>query len=439
LAGVLFGLQLEAPNRTLNARTWEVFNNPDDPVGLVATAMDSSASGDTILIHPGVYYEHISLPGKNLVIRGVEGANVTTLSGLINIPETQGAILFSSGSPPGDITLEGLRLADGRGATGPSGSIVGGAVAFWGPDWDHRLVLRECVIEDNGTGYASDGSGGGLYIAQARSALIEGCVFRTNSALWTGGSVAVEATTEEVTFDGCHFDLIPTAGSGGAGVSFTGPQPVIVRHCAFEADAGQDGYTCLAICSWDISIEENSFIDRGMPLATRLNLGYGGCVGENTSVRFLRNKLWRSSAQQPGSSEDGVSISAETVEIESNSLLGSGVQVVVNAGSPIGFSHNIIYEAGTSLHSIPGAVVMCNDFFPEEPVTAWGDFILEDNLFSDPLFCEEGTADWEISFDSPCTDEYSPPGCGLIGAGEIGCDVVGIEVISWGKMKLGFR
>ncbi len=43
------------------------------------------------------------------------------------------------------------------------------------------------------------------------------------------------------------------------------------------------------------------------------------------------------------------------------------------------------------------------------------------NISLDPLFCDPANRDYLLSANSPCAPEHAPPGCGLIGALDVGC------------------
>ena len=51
---------------------------------------------------------------------------------------------------------------------------------------------------------------------------------------------------------------------------------------------------------------------------------------------------------------------------------------------------------------------------------------IDGNISEEPLFCDPGTDDFSLDAASPCSPDYSPPGCGLIGARWIGCGGAGV-------------
>jgi hypothetical protein len=51
---------------------------------------------------------------------------------------------------------------------------------------------------------------------------------------------------------------------------------------------------------------------------------------------------------------------------------------------------------------------------------------VDGNISEDPLFCDPDSGDLTLEVDSPCSPDYSPEGCGLIGARYVGCGESGV-------------
>ncbi len=54
-------------------------------------------------------------------------------------------------------------------------------------------------------------------------------------------------------------------------------------------------------------------------------------------------------------------------------------------------------------------------------------WLLPNNFYLDPLFCDASGGDFTLAADSPCAPANSPFGCNLIGALPVGCQVLAIE------------
>ncbi|UCF06036.1 MAG: right-handed parallel beta-helix repeat-containing protein [bacterium] len=96
---------------------------------------------------------------------------------------------------------------------------------------------------------------------------------------------------------------------------------------------------------------------------------------------------------------------------------------------------------GVSCDDSSEALLMCCDVFGNTGGD-WGGCLsdqpgLNGNIAVDPSFCDIDGYDLGLLPDSPCIEGNHPAGaaCSLIGALSEGCGVIGIESISWGKIK----
>jgi parallel beta-helix repeat protein len=106
-------------------------------------AVDAAAPGDTVLVHPGTYHEHIGID-KQLVLESTGGAAATIIDG-------QGLKSPLVSSDKDGLTIRGFTIrnagaADGQSAPPPAAIILSAS--------------RDCVIEAN----VLTGNGGGLYV-----------------------------------------------------------------------------------------------------------------------------------------------------------------------------------------------------------------------------------------------------------------------------------
>ena len=84
------------------ASTWYV---PDD-YGAIQDAINAAGRGDTIIVRPGTYVEHIDLSGKAITLKSEKGPLATTIKLL---PEEYTVVDCISGEGP-DTVLEGFRI-----------------------------------------------------------------------------------------------------------------------------------------------------------------------------------------------------------------------------------------------------------------------------------------------------------------------------------------
>jgi len=95
---------------------------------------------------------------------------------------------------------------------------------------------------------------------------------------------------------------------------------------------------------------------------------------------------------------------------------------------------------GEAVNCGGGATLTCCDLYGN----AGGDWVgniagqegVNGNFSADPMFCEPDSGDFHIAAASPCAPDWSPPGCGLVGALGVGC---GLTTIADTGAEVPFR
>jgi hypothetical protein len=220
-----------------------------------------------------------------------------------------------------------------------------------------------------------------------RSALIERCTFRDNTAGNAAG-LAVGNFRGGALVQDCIFDNNVAQNSAGA-LFFAGVGSYVVRRNLFvDSVADGSGSARLAGAIWagnEFVIEENTFV--GSHHGSDI---YGGAA-----------ILVEGTSSQP-------------------SVIRRNVIVDCTGGAAIGmFSGTIVTE--------------CNVFWNN----AEGEGIALDptDLVADPQFCNPKSGDYTVSSTSPCLPENNPSCDETIGALGVGCGLVSIAPMSWGRIK----
>lgn len=112
----------------------------------IQAAIDQASDGDTVLVAPGVYLETIDLLGKQITLRGEQGAAQTIIDG-----HGSGPVVRISTGPGTQPVIEGFTITGGR----PQQIGLSGAGIL---SLAMSPVIRDCIIEDN----VADGIGGGV-------------------------------------------------------------------------------------------------------------------------------------------------------------------------------------------------------------------------------------------------------------------------------------
>lgn len=152
--------------------------------------LDTTMSGDTILLSPGVYSPPNALVfpapegrtffiDKALTIKGVGSNTNTILSGSLEDANAYSVMLIATQG--GAVTLENLTISNGDASGGfqVGGGIVGGS--------NQNVTLNNVVVADN---HALTG-GGGIWMGDGSHWVINDSSFINNSSSDFGGAIAM--------------------------------------------------------------------------------------------------------------------------------------------------------------------------------------------------------------------------------------------------------
>ncbi len=409
----------------------------------IKPAVEAAASGDTILIAPG-YYEgaanrDMNLSDKNLVIRGIAGAEATTVW-----CSRQARGFRVVGGQDSTCVFEGITIGYGKASDGG---------ALWCEDTSPRFIdciFRSCYAVAHG-----EMSGGIAYI-DGGSPSFQGCLFKLSHAgdEWSWGDGfggAVYCVDSSPTFSGCTFWACDTQGGGGGAVYSLNSMPVFT-DCLFEDNGGRqdpsdpmgDGGGVL-LSGGGATFTDVTFLG---------NYDYrGGAVrcesaaATFTDVRFFDNRGsieggavscvgggpydfervvfdWNVNTYDGGG---GIAVREATVVVDectfvrNRSPLGSSIACLtwgdVDVSRTImvfGIDDEPVYCTSGSVPTITQSCVFGNSGSD----SLCGDY--SDNVFENPQFCDLGAADYTLYSHSVCLPPGNPWGVQMGALGE-GC------------------
>ncbi len=137
----------------------------------IQAAVDAAASGDTVLVAPGTYDEHVVVDGKTVHLLSAAGAGVTTIRSQL----TGRPVTFQGGAGG---TLEGFTLTEGRAGKGGGLACLAGAA----------VLVRFNTIAD----CESDFDGGGVFALDAAVTLEKNVVELNRSLFGHGAGIYLE-------------------------------------------------------------------------------------------------------------------------------------------------------------------------------------------------------------------------------------------------------
>ncbi len=398
----------------VRAATWTVEWDPNQPEGQIAEVVQQAASGDTILIGPGLYYEHIELPIGEWTFIGREGAAATILDGGMDVPGRQGSILYIEGFSEGTLRLAQLTLQHGRGYQSSS-VCEGGAVR-----WRGGLFVEGCVFRENEAGNGSLGNGGAIANVWGTTQIADS-EFHENRASYLGSAVSAKGDVEVAA-------TLFRSDGGSAGLVWVHGRvdpPALIEDCTFVGSVSP---------MWELLL--GSAVIRGNTchgdgVVDPLSFSQIGTVPPDPSTVTIENNIFWNAV-----SGADIDFHRErvTVTMTGNTMHLVGVNGVGLASCT--FSRNIVYDARSYFTCDDQLDLVCNDIWPQSVEVGPGTVVYEyDNVALDPLFCDGGTADLTLHADSPCAPNNSPAGCGLIGACPVGCEGVPVEKVTWSRIK----
>ena len=359
------------PFRIEVGHTLEVASNWTKPYSTIFSAILAAESGDTVLVYPGDYHEHLTLR-SNIRVVGKPGARV--------IPTTAGPAVTASGlvNMP---TLDGLEFRFGSGVDETSLKIT-----------DCGVQVRNCKFTEleraveitNGFGEFTN------------------CEFIDNYNPSVGGAVWINsATTGQTTFTHCTFDGNSAETSAGAvWISSEGsyveaaPQIKFV-DCVFKENSAPQVATVRVGQYTRPTFERCVFVGNSVSGSGSVVGGVGGASAVLTNCTFADNT--------GTGSHDLLSVEP----------LSGGPNVTVDASL---FANNPEARAISSTYGA-SYLVSNSDFHGN----GTGDAALATsgtgNFSADPAFC--GPGDYSIQAYSPCVPGVTVSS--LVGARDVGC------------------
>lgn len=311
-------------------------------VPTIQQAIDLAHHGDTVLVAPGTFFEHINFKGKDIAVQSSHGPEFTVIDG--NYYPHLPVVLFENDEGPAAI-LDGFKITHGS-------SETGGAILC--SESVSPTIRNNYLLENESVFFPY--FGGGIFVGSFSSPSIENNTFESNEALLYGGAIYCDADSDPIISDNL-FDN-NTSREGGSIYCNEGSSPKIRNNIFFRGDALFMGG---GICCYESSplIENNAF---NLCVAR-----YGGALFCDRTAGIIRNNcFYRNGNNGPGSCWRGGAIfcSKSTSYIINNTMVQN---------SSIG--------SGGGLHLENSYPVVANNIFWRNEVI--GNIILREQIYDD--------------------------------------------------------
>ena len=355
----------------------------DAPFETIARAMLSSVNGDTIRLHPGVYFEAFDFHNKELVLesRAFELDDDQVISDTyFTAGSVGGTCLVLNGSSNNNGTIRGISF---RGGSDPSGG--GLEILNCSP------TLADLIIEEN-----SADIGGGIYLSGSNADLIN-VTIRDNGANIGGG---MYVTNGSPSIDGLVIEN--NIAYWGGGIYFENAEPTmrystIKNNDAFIEGAGLYQSGGMGVIEWT-AFEHNNGYDYG-----------GGIVAHQASME-LDQVTFAGNVSGVGSV---MALYSSVVNFDNSILWGNDGPAIYSPESS-----GITYVSANYM-DIEGGQGLFTEFSNIVFTTEGG--IID----QDPEFCSPETFSYALKETSIC--QTASNSSGVIGAYDITCDQVGID------------
>ncbi len=192
-------LLLLVASAIIHAVTLQVALDGSQPYTAIQTAIEAANSGDTVLVHPGRYYENVDYIGKSLTVYSLEattGDSTYISSTIIDGNQSGSCVAFRSNED--NATLRGFTITNGIGYPIMDDLHRGGGILIY---CTGQINIQNCVITNNRSGI-----GGGIYLVQS-SLFLSGLQIYDNYAIAHGGGIAMMGGPTDfpsIVFDPTH-------------------------------------------------------------------------------------------------------------------------------------------------------------------------------------------------------------------------------------------
>ncbi len=233
LAGLSVGLARAAV-------TWDVY-----PGDSIQEAINQSANGDVVVVHPGVYVETLNFHGKSITVQSTAPEDSTVVFATRVNANHQGSVVQFVSEEGGDAVLDGLALTGGNGTVYATGRYGGESRAGGGIFCSNGAspLIRRCLIFSN---RVEDGSvvGGGIYCANGAAPMISDCLVRNNELhnyVWKASGGGIAAFSALPTISGCSIsgNYIVGEWARGGGI-YCKNSDILVENCTIADNVADD-------------------------------------------------------------------------------------------------------------------------------------------------------------------------------------------------------
>ena len=389
-----------------------IINIPSDQL-TIQNGINAATEGDTVLLQPGIYYEHINLNGKKIVLGSlfVTTGDTSYISQTIIDGYQSGLVVTIQSGEDSTTLLIGFTVSNGRDGgiyCSQSNPVFknlkiidnsSGGIRFIDcakPILENIKIINNSA--DNGGGiYCSSSSpsfknveisgnsansGAGIYCSQSNPSF-EIVKILSNSA--SGGGGGIYSVNSSPTL--CNVIISGNSAGTGGGIYFSNSNAIIINasinsNYSSNSAAGiycgnfscprlervnifhnSSGYWCGGIYCHN----SNPNLINVTIVSNESTVGGGLVCVDNSSPSLINSLFWNNSPQEIYFSPSG---DPDTIAIAYSNIQGGKSGIITNSNGTVHWLHG--------------------------------------NIESDPMFVDEENSDYHLRFGSPCIDGGTP-------------------------------
>ena len=208
------------------------------PYDKIQDAINAAVNGDTIVVHPGTYYENINMSGKAITLRSSDPTNPTIVTSTIIDGNQAGSVIICNSYEGSDTIISGFVITNGTGTVNGYNNYGGGMSNYGSSPTVSNCTFSGNMADIGGT-YNTGGSGGGMSNLEDSSPTVSNCTFSGNTATEGNGGGMYNYFNSSPTVSNCTFSNNTADGSGGGIYNVDSSSPTVSR-CTFSGNTADE-------------------------------------------------------------------------------------------------------------------------------------------------------------------------------------------------------
>ena len=351
----------------------------------IQDAIDAASTGTLITLHPGTYYENITIDVRGIGIRSINPDDPNIVNNTIIDGSNSGIVVKIQNSDQGNGTvLSGVKIQNGY-------SAYGGGIFF--PCYQGgNATITNCIIIGN---TATD-LGGGIYHGNSSSLIIYNCMIKENSASIGGGFSFDYSNYSSPLITNCVISENTADEAGGGIMVFEGN--CTLTNCTISENISSDWGGGIAFFGSLLDIENCS-------ITNNLAVDGGGIVEASLSCTNINNSIIAGN-EATGYGGGIFTLSSSSVNInnctitENSASANSGA--IDTEGSSVNITNSILWNDSPQEISVS---------YGDPPTVTYSDVQQASGTYSgtgniniDPDFDAPAAGDYHLEASSPCID-----------------------------------